>query len=213
MTSIQPRFPCRLALVLSCLMAATPAVAQWEDTQEGAKACKLAASRLQDADVAARRSALATMPECPRVGSPAIAAAWTNPSTDSLSVAYLWGVSRKLRDGRILSSVLAAARKPQTDRFVRLAAIGALAEMYNPQAAIAYREPYDSSYGGEAYVLMGMRSSPGTVWGPVPLPGSARVDILTTLRELGETDPDSVIRKIAGFLANELPRNYNGAGP
>jgi len=213
MTRRRSLFSNILTTVLSCLVPVTPAVAQWETTPEGTRECALAVSRLDDPDPTIRRSALSSLVECPRIATPIVAAAWASLPTDSVSIEIITGLSLKFRDGRILSAVLAAARNHQGSRLARLSAISALTTLFDPWMTITYREPWDSSRGAPAYVAIGHYSHPGAREGEVPLPSSARTDILATLRELEKSDPDPVIQKVAGYVARELSYDLQGAKP
>ncbi len=164
-------------------------------------------------DVSSRRNAneyshgLGLLISCPDAGPIGIASEWSSPPTDTVMLRSLSGFSRYLRDRRVFDA-LALASRTSPRRGVRLAAIAALVEQFDPHIAVVFRTPEREDATPREYVMLGFVSHeviPNRSAQPVSAT-EARARVLSTLREVAALDKDPRVAGIAGHLAGRLEK-------
>lgn len=134
-----------------------------------------------------------------------IAQQWNAPPQDSAALAALAINSARFRDARVHAAIVAAAKDIAAPRQMRLAAIRALVGHFDQCRFVEFEEGPSPDGGTRYWVWMGSYDGvPPTTQGKMPLPGAVREDVLSTLRHIGEADPDPAVRDVAGRLARSL---------
>lgn len=191
-------------------LAALPAGAWAQRDTVVDAACAEALSALQrgvQGDVY-RRTVLSFY-SCPDAGARALAAEWTHPPGDSLARRSLVAVSWNIQDRRIYDAVTQVVRNGSASRDLRLDAIEVLVGYFDQCLGIRYQTPELAHAPGLAYVALGRRYHGTARPGARPLPASVRAEVLYTLRQVGATDRDEVVGKIAAYLTERLAEKHD----
>jgi hypothetical protein len=155
------------------------------------------------------RRAVLSLFSCPDAGPRALAAEWAHPPGDSPARRSLVSVSSNIQDRRIYDAVTQVVRNTSASRALRLDAVQVLVGHFDPCLAIGYQTPELVDVPGAAYVGLGERDHNVARPGAQPLPASVRAEVVNTLRQVGATDTDNVVRKIAAYLAERLARMHD----
>jgi hypothetical protein len=150
--------------------------------------------------------AVSDVASCPQRGAPALIGQWQRPPRDTVALRVLGEVSPRIRDGELFLAVRQVFMDPTRPRLERLAALNALVGYYNPRLSLRFPEPGHGNLPGSAYVMIGMGNPVITRPGGTPLTATVQQDVLRVLSEVGSTDPDERVRKIASYVAGRLPR-------
>lgn len=149
--------------------------------------------------------AVSDVASCPDVGAQALAAQWQRPPRDTVALRLLGEVSPRIRDRQVFTTVKQVFTDPSRPRVQRLAALNTLSGYYNPRLSLRFPEPGRPDLSGSAYVMIGMGNPLTTRPGVTPLAATVQQEILAALREIGTSDSDERVRKIASYLAERLP--------
>lgn len=193
---------------LAVVGVALPAGASAQRDTIVAAACAEALSALQRGiqGDAYRRTVLSFY-SCPDAGARALAAEWTHPPGDSLARRTLVAVSWNIQDRRIYDAVTQVVRNGGASRDLRLDAIEVLVGYFDPCLGIRFQTPEPGILAPP--VALGERYHGSAKPGAQPLLVSVRADVLNTLRQVGATDRDEVVGKIATYLAERLAEMHD----
>lgn len=199
----------RLSIVIVCALAQPQFLASQTSAPEAEnhrQYCELVTTRLTRSTSQKEHSHLLTsLQSCPAsLVIPVLLSEWRNPSRDSTTMQVLAKTTGQFRDQRLVDAVLQTAVNANLSRSMRVASFHALITYIDPHSIAIFRNLDKEGLTGRRYVLMGTIDHIVSESGPVPIKESAPREILRALTDVGVNDPDNTIRKIAGYLSEEL---------
>jgi hypothetical protein len=129
----------------------------------------------------------------------ALARAWSNPPTDTFTLEILRERSAYHADQRMLALVLPIATDTSRAPLVRWAAMGTLAQLYDPCQILTIQ-----AWSNPARRSMAIRDHCSAEPGDRPLTAADRVRILTLFGQMAATDPDARVRAVSRSVALAL---------
>jgi len=178
--------------------------------------CRLAAQVLQSGQPANKTAWASDMiGACPQEGAAVLAQLWVRPALDSATVNQLLNASVRIRDQRLASAALAAARNTSNQETVRIIAIGLLFLYADPSGRLSFGELVapDGWVPGQPVRMLPVGQSPHKIPqqdGDSPLPSEFAAETALALRSLGDSDPNPRIQYVAIGLARRLEHRALG---
>ena len=197
----------RWAIHAACglVLLSRPAAAQGGgdkgDDREQERTCKKVARIIAQGHVDEdERWAYGLIVRCPGATA-TLASAWGSSPSDTNALHDLAARSRSVADRRIVDAILLVVRNTQLSQVVRRIAIDVLLAQYDPATSVGNATWKEPEYSG-----LGHASDYYQIPGEQPVTAADRQRIVEAFREMGVSDPDPQVQRVAKRIFTVLSR-------